>query len=327
MNWSYDLSLVSSAGSMRVLDGEVSFDEGWSPYGKARLTVPRTDWSAASPGSALSRHPMTVRVDMTDHEGARAEVVEWKFLLRGIEYVGDSLTGTVVVELASTELALQEKYNTGAAWMPSGDVADVASLLAQLVTQAGITASVASIAPATQPIPLAEITPWEPGQTAWEWWDRLRLIAEAGVRATPSVANDLTVFGWDGPRLNTEQLAGVDMLDWRHVWMPDEYADSVAVTWRWEDAAGEQREQRDYARPNPAYSSRRHVEETKDGPPIPGYAQRVADARGRYLQRHDVTVPMTYDLIRDPLHLFTWAAIRYQFAEEPTVTATLFEDL
>lgn len=322
-----EVSLVTATGTMRTLPGgTVTFDQNWSPFGQAQFEVPLVDWEATGL-DPFARAPVTVHIDTLD-DGIAA-VSNWRFLLHGVSV--DHAAATARLELATWELLLQETIRQDTAWTPP-DLplsVNVVNLLGKLLVEIGGLANTLDTAgDGGTSIPVDDVLPWEPGQSAWEYIERYRTMAgttwTVGIEDHPETI-ELVLDSAVLPALST---VGNGYINHRRTFGGDEYADAVTVVWRWSVGTT------DYIERETAYAgaltdwrdARVHREIERRGPPYAGLAQRIVDHMHRHRYLETVERPVSRFTIRAAPNLNNWRARTYRFEAVPTVTATLITE-
>lgn len=357
MTWRTEWQLDTTEGPLPLLSGSWTFDRGWSPMGSGSVTVPWAAWEATGL-NPLARHRMVLRGEMSAHASphtlaeafadgstlgsatwpdpearpygdpdAYGASVGWLVYLRSIN--ADVEAGTATLELATFETVLTETVNAGDPWLPSGLFGggfDAGDVLRQMLLYIGVHAPVVVSAGAF--IPPEEMAAWEPGQTAWQWWDRVRLLGELGYYVEP--ATGIVTIESAGAFTGT---VPTDLLSYSVEYGTASgesatYADALTVVWTWtvEGAEGpEERTQSDtaYATGLSGWrDSRRHLQVERIGPPVTGYAKRAVNRLVKFRIVHDVTVPLTPLRLASAPGLFEQNTT-FDFGDTTTVALTI----
>lgn len=245
----------------------------------------------------------------------------------------DEGEGITTLQLATVEAVLQSKLNlSGQAWLPIAREFggyNVADALAQLLRLLQIPATVVNRFTAPV-VPYDQLEAWEPGQSAWDWWDRVRIATQQRYVLDPA-KNELRVEPWTPLQpysvptywaLQHRRLEGLDAGD-EFV----QYADGLLLTWRWE-VDGEERIQRDVVTAGgiPWTAVRRGRQLERTGPPIAGYAQQLVDVMSRWRAVESWEFGLRPDLLLQLPVSQALQSIAYDLGAEPRVELTILEE-
>lgn len=349
-------------GAASVLDGSrFAFDRAWAPQGSGSLRL-ALDAPAAAQLAEYARTPLLLvcellaerqHVALADLDigaaslgggvwpttpttpyappGAPAQQstsASWYVYPRRIRR--DRVEHVLEVEVATAELLLVEARNGGLRWQPTGlragNVYRVTDVLLELTRYVGVQLL---IEPSTATVPADEVPPWEPGESAWEWFDALRMLAGLSyrfdphlnrIRFVPAAAGGLPAVLPDW--LRREDIVGGGQAEGLA------YADAVEVLWQWTERDGTEREQREVALAPGVTSwrtARAWATYTKRGRPIPQWAAHRVAVQHRMRNLTTVELPLDATTLVD---LGTGRgssaqSIAFAIDEQPTVTMTL----
>lgn len=311
MTWSYELAVSVAGSTMDVLAADITYSPTWSPQWRGTVTVPGTSWTAFTP---LERHPVQLHITRTSAAGTSSTTTH-RFWLRAAER--DLAANTRTLHLASAELVLQETTNRSIGWRPAGvGPYTVDGILLDLLAFEGLSAAipVAIVGPG-KPLSFDDIELWRKGEQAWAWWDRVRLLGEASYYYD-TLDGGLVLTSAGPTMLGT---VPADVLEHRTEYLPDGYADSLTVNWRW----GIGNATSVWAGATNTSRRRRHVELDRLGPPVAGYPQRAVDAMSEIRSQHTVVLPLTYERAQLLTNNAGWTEYRWLFGDDPTLTATI----
>ncbi|WP_404311292.1 hypothetical protein LG314_07910 [Agrococcus terreus] len=358
MTWQHEVYLSTNVGVLPVIEGSFTVDRGWSPMGQGTMTVPLQAWEALGL-HPLQRHPMVLHTRLRNYmstatlghlwgpgalgtaawptaeavpfragDQTRHATTAWRVYLQDVQI--DRLAGEAVLQLATFELVLHELVNNASPWMPTGLTGggfDAGDVLRQLFDYAHLHAPLVVSAGAW--LPQDEVSAWEPGTSAFAWWDRLRVLGEldyyldmtSGMFWIASASEPTFELPSEGLLTHTEEYGTAS----------DEgaaFADALTVVWRWTvtlpDGEVEERTRRDTAYAANLLDwrdSRRHVQVERIGPPVAGYAQRAVDRMQRFRTTHRVSMPLTPELLAPVPG--PWQTATFTFGSEPSVVLTI----
>lgn len=326
--FSYDIELRHDGGGgpMRVLDGSVTFDTGWSPWAQGRFVVPLQDWEDADL-DAFGQPRITVHVDAADDNPTRTATADWTLLLRTARE--DRLAGTVELELASWELLLQETVRQGPDWLPSGLGEEVffLDLLGRVLVEIGHgdldTAGELGLS-----IHIDDVLPWRAGQSAWDFLEQYRARAAVAYQVGITPADSYAFVTLAPAAVVTTPLPSGLIAHTREV-MPEQYADVLTVRWSWREAGADYEERETvYAAGLASWkNARQPVELEREGPRVAGWAQRAVNRMERHRFVHYCTLPLSsYSFDPTALRSPAWPARTYNFGDEATLTATVIRE-
>lgn len=358
--------LHTAAGAVPILEGSsFGFDRSWAPQGAGRLVLP-LDHPGAATLVEYARTPLRLVAELYASDkgatlgsstfgattlgagtwpvvastpyapaGAAAQAdyqrVAWQVYPRRIRR--DHVARTLMLEVATAELLLFEARNGGKPWMPRptgpGATYRVTDVLLELSRYVGVSLRIEH---QNVTLPRGEVEPWLPGESAWAWFDRLRMQAQLSYRLDPTlnrirfVAATANVLG-AVPRdwLDRQDDVGGGRTDMTA------YADAVEVLWQWRDRAGNDLEQRDVALA-PGVASWRDARAwatfTMPRSPIPGWAAARVAQLYRWRNLTTVTLPLDATTLVDLNSGRGLAAqsLEYAIGDEPTVTMTLITE-
>lgn len=260
-------------------------------------------------------------------EDPAASDVSWHVYIDAVSL--DRSNGTANIDVATFETVLSEIVNMGEPWLPVGFVQvgyAAGDVLVQLLRYAGVSAPV-EVSVGTI-IPFDRMAPWQPGESAWEWWDRVRVAGELGYSVDPATG----IFSVRAAQTATGAVpaAVIEHSEEYGASLSESatYADSLTVMWKWSEIEGGELVER--VKRDVAYAAglddwrdaRRHMEIERVGPPVKDYAQRAVNNLNRFRVVHEVTVPLTPVLLASALGQ-EWQVISYNFSETPSVTLTI----
>lgn len=249
---------------------------------------------------------------------------------------------TLTVELLTAEVLLFEAVNGGAAWLPSrvsspGAVSSepmpylLSDVLTQLARYLHIPLIVDHSAASHAEVPEAAMRPWEPGESAWDWFTAMRVAAERSYRYDATLGR----ISFTGLRqaatgtVSADWLEHVEELGGAGEQEFSKYAEALRVTWRWTDAlTGEEREQVEVALA-PGVTDWRDARATGEleilSPPQAGIAAHIVEQLAKWRNVATATAPLDQHTLVDLVtgRGATAQAIRFAISDEPTVTFTI----
>ncbi|MBO1770453.1 hypothetical protein [Agrococcus sp. TF02-05] len=364
-------SLHTPAGRAPLMLGSSwGFDRSWSPQGAGEAILALDDPATAAIAEN-SREPLRIVCDLwhtsppgTLGTGAMAGTklgdAAWP-LETLVEYPGNMLdpdgnrithkraawhcwpgrvrrdrrARTLTVELLTIEGLLTEIENLGEPWLPAPTVAPARHRLSDVLLELsryvrlplGVTAHSALI-------PAAAMRPWEPGETAWEWWNQLRVAAEMSYRYD-ATTNTMLLRGWaEGAvgEVSTDWLDWVEELGGAGEQDFNRYADAVRIVWTWTDrVSGEERTHAEVALA-PGITDWRDATRPRtfeySGQPQTGLARLYVNRLARWKNLATVMTPLDESTLVDLLtdRGATAQAIHFAIDEEPTVTFTIITE-
>lgn len=322
MSWDYSLQLIGPQGTVDVDSADVGFDETWVPFGQGSVTVP-LEQSHVSLLAATPFAPLTLRITANDYTTTptASKTIEWQFVLQSVSEDHDA--STMTLRIATAELPLMETRNgdPDRAWTYAPDPVGLAFLLFDTAEWAGLPLDMGTIAPGVQTVPKSQVQPFTTGESVWQWWDGLRMLADArhnveietgriGLEPARPVQLDVNVPpGW---------------IARNRTYLPEPFADAVTIAWRDPELDEIVSQETVYASSLDDWrAAKRHISIERLAPVKPGYAQRMVNATSKARTMDVVALPLQYGWLKTSV-VYQYPAVRFRFDDEPTVTFTLY---
>lgn len=364
-------SLHTTAGAVPLLEGSSwGFDRSWAPQGAGTAVLPLNDPASAAIVEN-SRQPLRIVADLWhtmppgtlgtgSMPGTKLGDAAWpmedvpRYPGSMLDPVGDPITHLrrawhcwplrltrdhkarqLRIELATIELLLVETLNGSDPWKPTptgpGGTYLLSDMLAQLLAYIGVPLTVFASA-AT--VPAEKVLLWEPGESAWDWFNAMRIAAERSYRYDPT-RNTIRFVGIGESAIgevSTDWLEYADELGGAGETDLARYADALLIVWQWTDpVTGEEREQREIALAPGVHTwqqARQMQRLEVRSQPQAGMADRWVRQRVRWRNLATVTTPLDESTLVDLLtgRGQTAQSIRFAIGEELTVTFSLITE-